>query len=97
MSTPSWVFGGILLIFLMGVVAWQITRKDDAKPPDSIVTNVVGLICAITAGLFAFFMTGDAIVKIAPSAPLFAGLGVQATGGVGLFVFVMWWWKTRKT
>jgi hypothetical protein len=93
-ATPVWVFGGILMIFLMGVVAWQITRKDDSKPPDPVVANVIGLLCAITAGLFAFFMTGYAFVSIAPDASRLAGLGVKAAGGAGLFVFVMWWWRS---
>lgn len=78
-AIASWVFGSILLIFLLGVFT---LGPDQLSWPRQ---KLLAFICALAAGLFTFFFTG--------TVSLFSErLAVRATGGVAVFVLVLLWW-----
>jgi hypothetical protein len=90
MQTASWVFVSLLIVFLGGIVGYREVAPA-RRPLDSNTHMILGILCALLAGLAAFFMTGDFAVQITGQQ---IGLGTQAAGGAGLFVFVLWWWRS---
>lgn len=92
MENASWVFGGLVLVFIMGVVGYRLVTGN--KPVDHATNNMLGFLCAILAGLFAFFFTGTIAAQIASDNSVVRGIAIQATGGVALFVVVLWWWRS---
>lgn len=86
LSLPSWVFGSLLLILLIGVFFFG---------PDTLPEyrqRLLALLAALLAGLFGFFLTGDVGLQLNWVASRFGDVGVRATGGLALFVFVLVWW-----
>ena len=92
----SWVFGSILLVFvlLVFIIDRYIRRGDPIEPYQH---NLLGFVCALLAGLFAFFFTGSISVSIVGSSGHFGKLATQASGGAGAFLIVLWWWKSSLT
>jgi hypothetical protein len=90
MQIASWVFVSLLIVFLGAIVGYR-ELAPARRPIDANTHMILGLLCSLLAGLAAFFMTGDIAVQVSGQQ---IGLGAQATGGVGLFVFVLWWWRT---
>ena len=87
-SAASWVFGFLLLAFLI----WVFVFAPDTLP--AYKQRMLGLFLASLAGLFAFFLTGDIGLDIQSMQSRFGTLGVKATGGIGVFVLVLvWWWS----
>jgi hypothetical protein len=85
MMLPSWIFGGLLLCFILGVFIWA----PNSLPPFKL--QLLAFICALLAGLFTFFFTGVIGLTV--------GIGnwkVQATGGIGVFVLVLRWWFSDR-
>jgi hypothetical protein len=76
----AWVFGGGLLVFL-GVMMF--TKRDHLPP---FQERILALFGALLAGLFAFFITGTIAIE---------ARGIQAAGGLAMFVFVRLSWRTR--
>ena len=93
-NMASWVFGGLFAIFLMAVVGYRLTIGG-SQPIDPTVNRILGIICAVLAGLFAFFFTGTVAVQLGASAGSKGNIAVQATGGLALFVLVLWWWRSN--
>jgi high-affinity Fe2+/Pb2+ permease len=93
-NLASWVFGGLFALFLMAVVAYRL-RTGDTQPIDPTVNRILGIICAALAGLFAFFFSGTVAVQLGANAGSVGNIAVQATGGIGLFVLVLWWWRSN--
>src|ERR1035438_9781646 len=96
MEIASWVFGGLLVVFIMAVVAYRLIG-DSTKSIDPTTHTLLGFLSAILAGLFAFFFTGSVAANLAPTAGRFGSLGIQATGGAALFVIVLWWWRSDNS
>lgn len=90
MQTASWVFVSLLIVFLIAIIGYR-EFAPARRALDANTHMILGILCALLAGLAAFFMTGDIAVQIAGQQ---IGIGAQAAGGVGLFVFVLWWWRT---
>jgi tetratricopeptide (TPR) repeat protein len=87
-SAASWVFGLLLLAFLV----WVFVFAPDMLP--EYKQRMLGIFLASLAGLFAFFLTGDIGLEIQSLQSRFGNLGVKATGGIGVFVLVLvWWWS----
>jgi len=93
MNIASWVFGGLFALFLMAVVAYRLTIGG-SQPIDPTVNHILGIICAVLAGLFAFFLSGTVAVQLGGEASSAGNIAVQATGGLALFVLVLWWWRS---
>jgi hypothetical protein len=86
---PSWIFGSLLLVFILGVFIFVRETLPRFKH------QLLAFICALLAGLFAYFFTGT--MQLAGNIGLKGGvgsLGVQASGGIGVFVLVLWWWSS---
>ena len=81
----SWIFGGALLVFISAIIVFGLEL-------DQFRQRLVAFLCALLAGLFAFFFTGTLAVNIVGEASVYGKLGVQAGGGLGAFVLVLWWW-----
>jgi hypothetical protein len=87
-SAASWVFGLLLLAFLV----WVFVFAPDTLP--EYKQRMLGVFLASLAGLFAFFLTGDIGLDIQSIRSRFGKLGMKATGGIGVFVLVLvWWWS----
>lgn len=95
MQTASWVFGSLLLVFIMAVITYRLLTHN-SRPIDETTQKLLGFVSAILAGLFAFFLTGAIIVNVIPENRYMAGLGAQATGGVALFLVMLWWWRSER-
>ncbi|MEE4355519.1 MAG: SUMF1/EgtB/PvdO family nonheme iron enzyme [Desulfococcaceae bacterium] len=83
-SYASWIFGSILLIFYLSVFLFF---------PDTLPAfkhKMLVVISALLTGLFSFFLTGELTLKL--EMPKWGNLVVQAAGGFGMFVLVLWWW-----
>ena len=88
----SYLFGGILLTFMMAIVAYNLIGE--AREISGTTQKLIGFLCALLAGLFAFFFTGTISAQVAPNAGTYGSLGIQATGGAALFVVMLWWWRS---
>ena len=82
----SWIFGSILLAFILGVFIFA----PSTLPP--FKQRLLGVLCALLAGFFTFFFTGTLGVNIGGSAGRFGQISVQAVGGIAAFVLMLWWW-----
>ncbi len=83
----TWIFGSLLFVFLIYVFVFS---------PDSLPEfkhRLVAFLSALLAALFGFFLTGEINLKISKKSP-FGQLAVKATGGLALFVLVLWWWSS---
>src|SRR5438270_11026037 len=87
-SAASWVFGLLLLAFLVWVFVFAPETLPEYKQ------RMLGVFLAALAGLFAFFLTGDIGLDIQSKQSRFGKLAVKATGGAAAFVLVLvWWWS----
>ncbi len=93
METASWVFGSLFAVFLMAVVGYRLGPAH-SRPIDPTTQNILGFVCAVLAGLFAFFFTGTVAAQVNGSSGGYGGVAAQATGGMALFVIVLWWWRS---
>ena len=86
MAVASWVFGSLLLLFMLGVFVLGPKKLPGYKH------RLLALLNALLAGLFGFFLSGTVTAEIA--AQLSTGLktGINATGAMSLFVVVLFWW-----
>lgn len=89
MGTASWVFGSILLAFAMGITIFRLWGPD--KPVDATADRILGILCSLLSGLFAFFFTGNFTASGSVK-----GFAVQAVGGGAIFIVVLLWWKGEK-
>jgi len=81
-------------IFLIAIVAYREVFPS-ARPIETNTHMILGILCALLAGLAGFFMTGDIAVQIGSFGQKDTNrLGVQAAGGAALFVLVLWWWRS---
>ena len=83
----SWIFGGFLLVFYIGVFLFGPSVISDQKH------QMLGLISAILAGLFAFFMSGT-LMGESDRLKTAAGITIRATGGLAAAAGVLLWWRT---
>lgn len=82
----SWVFGSILLAFVLVVFFLA---------PERLVLwkqELLAFICALLAGLFGYFLAGTLNVTSEGRLPFFGKMAVRAGSGVALFLIVLCWW-----
>jgi hypothetical protein len=85
-ASATWVFGGLLLAFLMGVFLFAPATLPAYKSP------ILALLAALLAGLFGWVLSGAITIRIDALKSRFGDIAVRATGGVALFVLVLLWW-----
>ena len=85
-SLATWVFGGLLLLFLFAVFAFAPATLPDYKH------RILAVCAALLAGLFGWFLSGDIGVRIKALKSRFGDVAIRATGGLALFVLVLVWW-----
>ena len=78
----SWFFGLLLLISVAAVFVYGPNELPLYK------RHLLALACALLAGLFAFFITGQLRVK---SPSTFAHLALRGTGGMAIFIAILIW------
>lgn len=79
----AWIFGTILLCFLV----WVFVFSPNVLPPFKY--QLLGVFCALLGGLFAFFFVGTISARYE-----YNGLIVSATGGGAIFITVLaFWWS----
>ena len=52
------------------------------------------MICALLAGLLTWFLVGDLTVESNAEKTTFGKVKVKASGGIGVFIVVLFWWST---
>jgi len=82
----SWIFGGITFVFLIGVFVFGPDELSEGKQ------RILGIMCAVLAGLFGYFFTGSMKLVTEGNLPKWGKISIQASGGVALFVLVLLWW-----
>ena len=85
----SWIFGGIALAFLIGVFIFGPDELPEEK------RRILGIICAVLAGLFGYFFTGSMKLVTEGKLPKWGRITIQASGGVAMFVLVLLWWGSN--
>lgn len=85
-SRATWVFGGLAFAFFIWVFIFAPETLPEYKH------RVLALVAALLTGLFAYFLTGDIGVDVQFIESRFGKASVKATGGIGVFVFVLMWW-----
>jgi hypothetical protein len=90
MANAAWVFGGVLLLFLMFVVVANMW----GLKVDQTFHRVLGFLCATAAGFFGFFFSGSVALQITGTLAG-ANIAVQAFSGMALFVLMLWWWLSN--
>jgi hypothetical protein len=83
--TGTWLFGSLLLVFYLAVFLFG----PSVLPPYKY--QMLGIISALLAGLFAYFLTGNIVTSVKGKISE-ASVGVRATGGAGLAIAMLLWW-----
>lgn len=81
----SWIFGSFLLLFVLLVFVFA----PEELPPYK--HRQLGFICALLAGLFAYFFIGTNQIVINGKSPIVRFV-FRAGGGASLFALVLLWW-----
>lgn len=82
------VFGGILLAFLI-YAALFIGCLEGGR------LLIVGILCAVFAGLTSVFMSGYLGIRWVPDMKTPGKVMVQGFGGLAAFALVLWWWTAH--
>jgi len=85
-SLGTWLFGGLLLVFVIGVFMFAPPELPDYKQ------RILALCAALLAGLFGWFLSGEIGLRINALKSRFGDIVVRAGGGLALFVLVLLWW-----
>ena len=81
----SWIFGSLLLLFLGFVFVFA----PEELPPYK--HRQLGFLCALLAGLFAYFFIGTNEIVIKTRSPIIRFI-FRGGGGASLFALVLVWW-----
>ncbi len=85
----TWVFGSLLLVFLLLLFRFGPEELPLYKH------RILAIISALLSGLFSAFLTGEVSLRLRISASATSGLLIsQASGGIAIFMIVLWWWTT---
>jgi hypothetical protein len=86
-SVGTWVFGLLFAIFLIGVFIFA----PASLPP--FKQRILAITAALLAGCLGYFLTGTIGLNLKTlRIPFFGEVAANATGGIALFVLVLWWW-----
>ncbi len=83
-SVVPWVSGSVLLVFVIVVFFFAPNALPEFK------RRILAVLSALLAGLFAFFLTGR--IQLSRSDERKGGMRIRASGGMALFLIVLYWW-----
>ncbi|AHF05480.1 hypothetical protein MARPU_08505 [Marichromatium purpuratum 984] len=86
LSRGVWIFGSLLLLFLVAVFTFAPASLPEYKQ------RILALCAALLAGLLGWFLSGEIGLRLDALASRFGDLAVRASGGLALFVLVLGWW-----
>lgn len=73
---PAWIFGSVLLVYLMGVLAFM------RDPVGTVQARLIGFFCALLSGFFTYFFISTGSID-------FKTPKLQASGAVAVFLVVL--------
>ena len=82
----SWIFGALLLIFVVCAYLFSPDTLPEYKQ------RILAFACALIAGLFGFFLTGDIGLEINSARSRIGTISIKATAGFAVFVLMLLWW-----
>lgn len=82
----TWIFGTLLLAFYLYVFLFGPEILPDYK------FQMLGIISALLAGLFAYFLSGQIVTTVKAVLSAGAEMAVRATGGAGIALALLLWW-----
>jgi len=82
----SWIFGYLLLIFLLYAYLFSPDTLPEYKQ------RMLAFACALIAGLFGFFLTGDIGLEVNSIRSRIGTISIKATAGFATFVLMLLWW-----
>jgi len=82
----SWVFGGLTFLFLVLVFVFVPHELPAFKQ------KILAFLAASLAGFFVYFFSGTINMSGKPKIPFIGQLDLKATGGVAVFVLMLFWW-----
>jgi len=91
LSLPSWIFGSVLLVFVLGVFIFAPNELPEFKQ------RLLAFTCALLAGLFGIFLSGDLSLRLKAQQTKTGAILIRATGGSALFVLVLLWWTSTAS
>jgi hypothetical protein len=77
-------------LMMLGFIFYAFIFAPDSLP--EFKQRMLAFACALTAGLFGYFLTGAIGLSVDPSRSKFRWARVQATGGFAALVLVLLWW-----
>lgn len=89
-ALASWIFGSLLLIFLMWAFVFGPDKLSSEKK------KLLGLFAALLAGLFGFFFTGNLGIDAVTQYSEATKVTIKAGGGAAFFVLVFFLWSKKK-
>lgn len=82
----SWIFGSLLLIFFLYAYLFSPDTLPEYKQ------RMLAVACALIAGLFGYFLTGDIGLDIKSTRSRMGTIRIKATAGFAAFVLMLLWW-----
>lgn len=82
----SWVFGFLFFVFFVYIIIFAPSSLPEFKQ------RILAVFSALLSGLFAFFLTGEVVTQRQSPKTQFGKISMKATGGVAVFILVLWWW-----
>ena len=75
------------------ILSWSVVLGPEELSPTRHTS--LGIISGILCGLFGYFFTGSIRLVSEGRIPNWGKVGVQAGGGIALFLFVLIWWRSN--
>lgn len=85
-SRGVWIFGSLLLLFLIAVFTFAPPTLPEYKQ------RILALCAALLTGLLGWFLSGEIGLRLDALASRFGDIAVRTSGGLALFVLVLGWW-----
>lgn len=81
------------LLITLGLIGYVLIVSGCIDPAR---LRILGIVCALAAGLSGVFMSGELSIFWEPTTAL-GKVVVRGVGGMALFVFVLWWWMASPS
>ncbi len=82
----SGIFGFVLFAFFVYVIIFVPSVLPEFKQ------RILAIFSGLFSGLFVYFLAGDIILQSKSIKTPFGKISIKTTGGVAVFILVIWWW-----